>query len=93
MAVRLIPDFDGSSFGVTEWLDKFELACQLRGFSKWQSIVSLRLAGGVFAVYQQLSEDDQLVYERIKEALISAYASDRFCAYDQLTGRRLRDGE
>lgn len=93
LAVRLIPEFDGSSVGVSEWLDKFELVCQLRGFSEWQNIVPLRLTGGAFCVYQQLSKDDKQIYAKVKEALISAFASDRFCAYEQFIGRKLRDGE
>lgn len=52
MAVRLIPEFDESSLGVSEWLDKSELVCRQRTFSEWQNIVPPRLTGGVSAVYQ-----------------------------------------
>lgn len=54
---------------------------------------ALRLTSGAFAVYQQLSGDDKLVHEEIKEALISAFTSDHFCAYEQFVGQKLRDGE
>lgn len=93
MDLRLIPEFDGTSQGVTEWLDKVELVCQLRGLSELHNIVPLRLTGGAFAVYQQLSTADKLVYTKIKGALVSAFASDRFCAYEQFITRRLGDGE
>ena len=91
--VRLIPEFDGSSHNVQEWIDKLELVCKLRGFVNLQNILPLRLVRGAFAVYQQLSSDDQRQYNKIKEALISAFAIDRFCAYEQFVARKLGDGE
>lgn len=91
--VRLIPEFNGSSHDVQDWLDKLELVCQLRGYSNLQTIVPLRLTGGALAVYQQLSSDDRKEYSKITEALLSAIALDRFCAYEQFVARKLGDGE
>ncbi|XP_043231549.1 uncharacterized protein LOC122386434 [Amphibalanus amphitrite] len=91
--LRLIPEFDGVSQPVCEWLDKVELVCQLRGIKGLHVVVPLRLTGGAFAVYQQLGEDEKKKYEDIKRALTSAFASDRFEAYDQFERRRLRPGE
>ena len=93
MDLKLIPEFNGSSHGVVEWLDKCELVCRLQGFSELHNIVPLRLTGGAFAVYQQLSSRDKLEYSKIKDALVSAYASDKFCAYEQFIARKLGDGE
>ena len=91
--LRLIPEFDGVSQPVCEWLDKVELVCQLRGIKGLHVVVPLRLTGGAFAVYQQLGESEKKKYEDIKKALTSAFASDRYEAYDQFERRRLRPGE
>lgn len=48
---------------------------------------------GAFAVYQQLSNANKLVYERIKEGLVSALPSNRSYAYEQFTARKLSDVE
>ena len=56
-------------------------------------VVPLRLAGGAFAVYQQLEESDKKDYDKIKEALISAFALDQYEAYEQFERRKLRPGE
>lgn len=91
--LRLIPEFDGTSQPVAEWLDKVELVCKLRGIKDLHSVVPLRLSGGAFAVYQQLSAADRESYDKIKEALLSAFATDKFLAYEQFIARRLQDGE
>lgn len=91
--LRLIPEFDGASQPVCEWLEKVELVCQLRGIKGLHVVVPLRLTGGAFAVYQQLEESDKKSYEKIKEALKSAFASDRYEAYEQFERKRLRSGE
>ena len=91
--LRLIPEFDGVSQPVCEWLEKVELVCQLRGIKGLHVVVPLRLTGGAFAVYQQLGEDEKKKYDDIKKALTSAFASDRYEAYDQFERRRLRPGE
>ena len=92
--LRLIPEFDGGpSQPVAEWLDKVELISELRGLKNLHSIVPLRLTGGAFAVYQQLSTEERNSYDSLKQALISAFAVDRFCAYEQFITRKLRNGE
>ena len=95
MAVlRLIPEFDGSaSTPVTEWLEKLELVCSLRGVSALEEVIPLRLTGGAFSVYQQLPAGDKKDANKIKAALISAFGSDAFSAYEDFTTRRLRPGE
>ena len=91
--LRLIPEFDGATQPVTEWLEKVELVCRLRGIDALHVVVPLRLTGGAFAVYQQLDEQDKAGYETIKNGLISAFAEDKFDAYDRFEKMKLRRGE
>ena len=91
--LRLIPEFDGASQPVCEWLEKVELVCELRGITGLHVVVPLRLTGGAFAVYQQLEAADKKSYKSIKKALTSAFAVDRYEAYEQFERRKLRHGE
>ena len=92
--VRLIPEFGGSpSESIAEWLEKVELVCDLRGIDKPETLVPLRLTGGAFAVYQQLSQSDKRDFSKLKEALLLAFDADSFAAYEQFSTRRLRPGE
>ena len=59
MELRLIPQFSSDATqNVVEWLKKAELVCKLRDISHLESVISLRLTGGTFAVYQQLPDAD-----------------------------------
>lgn len=91
--VRLIPEFDGENTAVEEWLDKAELICQLRGETELHAVIPLRLTGGAFSVYQQLSAEDKKEHKKVKDALLRAFAVDRFQAYDEYICRKLRQGE
>ncbi|CAM1332166.1 Uncharacterised protein r2_g4115 [Pycnogonum litorale] len=92
--LRLIPEFDGSGIqSVVEWFDKAELVCRLRGLSKPECVIPLRLTGGAFAVYQQLSVIDKGGINKIKASLYAAFAADSFLAYEQFVSRKLRSGE
>ena len=91
--LRLIPEFDGASSDVVEWVEKFEMVCRLRGIRDMQNVIPLRLTGGAFAVYLQLSEAQKTDYKAVKTALVSAFASDGFIAFEEFVGRKLRDGE
>ena len=42
-----------------EWLEKAELVCNLRGIAHLESVIPLRLTGGAFAVYQQLTDAEK----------------------------------
>ena len=57
------------------------------------SVIPLRLTGGAFAVYLQLPEYDRKSAEKMKKALLAAFAADPYMAYDQLVDRRLRAGK
>ena len=78
--LRLIPEFDGNALtSVTEWLDKLELVCHLRGIGELHEVIPLRLTGGAFAVYQQMPEE--VKDQKIKAALRADVAADPFMAY------------
>ena len=91
--VRLIPEFDGESAPVQEWLDKADLICKLRGETELHTVIPLRLTGGAFSVYQQLSAEEKKDHDKVKDALLRAFAVDRFQAYDEYICRKLRPAE
>lgn len=90
--IRIIPEFDGRQ-PVVEWLEKVELTCRLRAVTELENVIPLRLTGGAFNVYQQLSAAEKRDADRIKEVLCTAFAADKFTAYDQFVSRKLRAGE
>ncbi|KFD56888.1 hypothetical protein M514_02145 [Trichuris suis] len=87
--LKLIPEFDARG----EWLEKLELVCELSGVADTAQVIPLRLTGGAFAVYQQMTPEDRKQSKKIKETLLAAFAVDRFVAYRQLTTRKLRSDE
>ena len=94
MDLRLIQEFSGDgSVNVIEWLDKAELVCALRGITRLEAVLPLRLTGGAFAVYQQLTAEDKAASGKIKFALKTAFAVDAFTAYELFVARRLQPGE
>lgn len=46
-------EFDGSDMGISiiEWIEKFELVCDLCRVKRVNKVISLQLTGGTFAVY------------------------------------------
>jgi len=90
--LRLIPEFAGTG-SIVEWLEKAELVCSLRSITRPENVIPLRLTGGAFAVYQQLSPEDKRDYDKIKAALYTAFAADSFVAYEQFVARKLQPGE
>ena len=90
--LRIIPEFDGRQ-PVVEWLEKVELTCRLRSVTELENVIPLRLTGGAFSVYQQLSAEEKRDANKIKEVLCTAFAADKFTAYDQFISRKLRGGE
>ena len=88
--LRLIPEFSGdSTTPVTEWLEKVELVCRLRGVTELEEVIPLRLTAGAFAVYQQIPDADKEDAVKIKEALCAAFAHDSFVAYEKFVSRKL----
>ena len=92
--LELIPEFGGcSEHSVTEWLEKLELICKLRKISDVASVIPLRLTGGLFAIYLQLDLSDRMSTEKVKEALLAAFAVDQYVGYEQFISRELLSGE
>lgn len=92
--LKLIPQYDGSgTASVVEWIEKLELVCKLRKIDDVASVIPLRLSGGAFAVYLQLGEEEKKKKEKIKEALLAAFAADPYAAYEQFVSRKLTPGE
>ena len=88
---RLIPKYSGTG-DVAEWLQRAELLCQLRGVPV-MSVLPLRLSGGAFAVWSQLSDATRGSLDAVRGALFAAFALDEHAAYEALSERRLRPGE
>ena len=92
---KLISLFDGTDAGqsVVEWVEKAELVCRLSGVKHIECVVPMRLSGGAYAVYQQLSEEKRADFACIKDVLYTAFALSPVTAYKQFAARRLRPGE
>ena len=92
---KLIPLFDGTDSGqlVVEWVEKAELVCRLSEMKNVECVVPMRLSGGTYAVYQQLSEEKRADFACIKDVLYTAFALNPVMAYKQFVARHLRPGE
>ena len=93
--VRLILEFSGETTDtpILEWLENLELTCELCEISKIERVLQLRLKGTARETYRQLSKEQQDDVEEIKRALIKAYETDSFVAFEQFTTRHLRPEE
>ncbi|XP_064106974.1 uncharacterized protein LOC135215948 [Macrobrachium nipponense] len=92
--LKLIPEYDGrNTQSVMKWLEKLELVCKLRKVDDVASVIPLRLTGGAFAVYLQLPTADRKKVDKVKEALLAAFAVDPYVAYEQFVSRKLHSGE
>ena len=82
---KLIPFFDGTDSGqlVVEWVEKAELVCWLSGVKNIKCVVLMRLLGGAYAVYQQLSEEKKADFVCIKNVLYTAFSLNPEMAYKQ----------
>uniref|UniRef100_A0A5S6QBC6 Uncharacterized protein n=1 Tax=Trichuris muris TaxID=70415 RepID=A0A5S6QBC6_TRIMR len=65
--VKLIPEFDGSSHTVAEWLRKAESACQLCGITDVARAIGLRLTGAAFEVFDQMAPEERGNLEKRSE--------------------------
>ena len=61
--------------------------------NKVQHILPLQLQGGALAVYRRFNKEQRADAEQIKQALITAYATDKFNAFNQFMTQHLRPGE
>ena len=85
----LVLEYNGTT-SVMDWLERVDLICKLSGVNKVEQIIPLRLAGGIFDVYQQLSDADKTNVTRVKAALRRVFALDPYEAYKQFSRRTLR---
>ena len=90
--LRIIPKLDGTG-SVVEWLEKLELVCNLLGVMRLGRVIPFCLTKGVFTVYQQLTKDEKSDAARIKGALMTVFAADKFTAYEQFELHILHPGE
>ena len=72
-----------------EWLEDLELTCELCKITKVERVLPLRLKCAAWETYWQLSKERQDDVEEIKHALIKAYGTDSFVAFEQFTTRPL----
>ncbi|KRY79920.1 hypothetical protein T4B_14443 [Trichinella pseudospiralis] len=94
--LRLFPEFyrlPQQSVAVVEWLKKVELVCKLSDINYLGSGIPLRLTGGAFTVYLQFTAQETSSVNKVKEALLVAFAVDSFVAYDQFISRELGPDE
>lgn len=88
---RVITEYDGTA-DVVEWWSRSEMLCNHRGADA-ASVLPLRLTGGAFAVWAQLTEKERGSLETVRTALFAAFALDQYAAYDAFCSRRLQPGE
>ena len=83
--VQLIPEFSGAAtdMAIVKWIENVELVCELCTMKNVERVLPFRLRGGALAIYRQLSAEQKADVEQIKQALITAYTTDAFNAYDQ----------
>ena len=88
---RLIPEFSGAATDtpILEWLEDLELTCELCEISKIERVLPLRIKGAARETYRQLSKEQRDDVEEIKRALIKAYGTNSFVAFEHFTTRRL----
>ena len=93
--IWLIPEFSGAATDrpIMEWLEDLELTCELCEITKVERVLPLRLKCAARETYWQLSKEQRDDVEEIKCALIKAYGTDLFMAFEQFTTCRLHPEE
>ena len=93
--IRLIPGFSGTAtdIPIMEWLEVLELICELCKITNVEWVLPLQLKGATRETYKQLSKEQQNDIEEIKHALVKAYRTDLFVAFNQFTTYRLHPVE
>ena len=84
--------FDGSG-NVENWIKKIRLVAKLKEVKKLESFLPLFLEGHAFAVYDELSEESKGSILKIEQALLNAFAQNRYSAYDTFKQRNWCPGE
>ena len=78
---------------VSVWLKQAQLAKSLLKLKDLAVVIPLFLDGPAFAVYDQLSDYDKADATKIEAALRTAFATDKFSAYDKFRNRKWKSGE
>ena len=89
--IRLIDTFDGTG-DVVEWHTQASLLCEYRGVPVID-VLPMRLKGGAFSVWSQLSSVDRRSSDAVKNALFTAFAMDDYAAHAAFMSRTLQPGE
>ena len=88
----VVRSFDGCG-NIDTWLKKFKLVAKLKEVKKLESFLPLFLEGDAFSVYDELSETSKDSSEKIKQALLNAFAQNQYSAYDSFRQRSWTPGE
>ncbi len=78
---------------VAVWLRQLQLAAKLQKLDDLATVLPLLLDGAAFAVYEQLSEREKEDADKIMAALVAAFGTDPFQAYEEFRLRMRRSGE
>ena len=78
---------------VSIWLKQAHLAKSLLKLKDLAVVIPLFLDGPAFAVYDQLKEEEKRDADKIELALRTAFACDKFLAYDEFRNRQWKNGE
>ena len=89
---EFIKSFDGSG-DVATWLKKLKLVALLKKVEDVASLIPLYLDGAAFAVYDQMEEGKKKVAVEVEKVLLSAFAKNKFFAYDDFRQRSWIPGE
>jgi len=83
----------GSGEDVAVWLRQLKLVAKLRKIADLSAVLPLFLDGAAFAVYEQLEEEAQGDASKIEAALVTAFGTDAFQAYEEFRARVRQPGE
>lgn len=86
----LLRCFNGEG-DVIQWITKVELVLKIKEVKDVCAIIPMFLEGPAFAVYNELSAEDKGNGDAIKNALICAFATNPFLAYEEFVRRTWRD--
>ena len=78
---------------IETWLKKLKLVAKLKEVKKLESFLPLFLEGDAFSVYDELSETSKDSSEKMEQALLNAFAQNRYSAYDSFRQRSWTPGE
>ena len=78
---------------VSVWLKQAHLAKSLLKLKNLAVVIPLFLNSPAFAVYDQLKEEEKRDADKIELTLRTAFACDKFLAYDEFRNRQWKNGE